>query len=228
MADAWGPFKNNSIDAIVVIMFMNTCRRPTKWWINPSVLKENDSVIFQQEQNMSWWKALSSSLPLLASQAPCPFLLRLTGKEIFIMRSIFPLEDWRSWSKKFKSTITLFRSSKNPEKFYASDLFERKTFFTNDSSVSSLSLSMIPTYIWYWRKSDSRRRYQKILDAVVAIIFSFWERVLGKLGPVKEASLAWNLASRAVHPELRAAFLSSMAWYLITLKLGIALPWFET
>jgi uncharacterized membrane protein YbhN (UPF0104 family) len=81
-------------------------------------------------------------------------------------------------------------------------------------------------------KVTGRRRYQKILGwVVVAIIFLFlgksvwenWAQVKGASFTLEPCPLLLSILSYGA-----AFFVQAWAWYLITLKLGIALPRFET
>lgn len=156
MADAMAlPFKINSIDAIVCNHVYEHVPEANQMMDEiHRVLKENGFCYFSAGNKYVVMEG-HYHLPFL-SWLPKPlahFYLRLTGKGDFYYEEHRSLRRLKQLVKKFRIHDYTLSIIRNPEKFYASDLFERKTvLYKWIRWLAPYLYPWIPTYIWVLTK----------------------------------------------------------------------------
>ncbi len=156
IADAMAlPFKINSIDAIVCNHVYEHVPEATQMMDEiHRVLRENGFCYFSAGNKYVVIEG-HYHLPFL-SWLPKPLAhlyLRLTGKGDFYYEEHRSLRGLKQLVKKFRIHDYTLSIIQNPEKFYASDLFERKAFFYKSIRwLAPYLYPLIPTYVWVLTK----------------------------------------------------------------------------
>ena len=156
MADAMAlPFKINSIDAIVCNHVYEHVPEANQMMDEIHRVLKEDGFCYFSAGNKYVVMEGHYHLPFL-SWLPKPlahFYLRLTRKGDFYYEEHRSLRGLKQLVKKFRIHDYTLSIIQNPEKFYASDLFERKTFLYKWIRwLAPYLYPLIPTYIWVLTK----------------------------------------------------------------------------